>query len=120
MEKHISKKLFAGILALSAGFILAACDPVSAVPQNYNHSIITSTDGEIDLDGNNLGSLYDSITSERNSKIVEKILAQIAEKKFGTYAEFLEASNDATKVATYVANHKEFFGVRCPAVVPYR
>ena len=110
MEKHISKKLFAGILALSAGFILASCDPVSAVPQNYNHSIITSTDGEIDLDGNNLGSLYDSITSERNSKIVEKILAQIAEKKFGTYAEFLEASNDPSKVATYVANHKEFLG----------
>ena len=110
MEKHISKKFFAGILALSAGFILAACDPVSAVPTNYNHSIITSTDGEIDLDGNNLGSLYDSITSERNSKIVEKILAQIAEKKFGTYAEFLEASSDASKVANYVANHKEFFG----------
>ena len=91
MERHISKKLFAGILALSAGFVLAACDPVSAVPQNYNHSIITSTDGEINLDGNNLGTLYDSITSERNSKIVEDILSQIAEKKFGSYKEFLEA-----------------------------
>ena len=111
MEKHISKKLFAGILALSAGFVLAACDPVSAVPQNYNHSIIKSSDGEIDLDGNNLGSLYDSITSERNSKIVEKILAQISEKKFGTYADYLKASTGTDEEkAAFINAHSEFFG----------
>ena len=90
MEKHISKKFFAGILALSAGFILASCDPVSAVPKNYNDPIVATTEGEVDLDGNNLGTLYDAITSDRNSKIVDDILAEIAEKKFGTYAEFLE------------------------------
>ena len=107
MEKHISKKFFAGILALSAGFVLAACDPVTAVPQNYNKPIISSTDGEINLDGNTLGTLYDSITSERNSKIVDDILAQIAEKKFGTYAEFLAAEADST---TFINAHSEFFG----------
>ena len=110
MEKHISKKLFAGILALSAGFVLAACDPVSAVPQNYNHAIITSTDGEINLDGNNLGTLYDSITSERNSKIVEDILSQIAEKKFGSYKEFLEACEGGEKQTAFVNAHTDFFG----------
>ena len=110
MEKHISKKFFAGILALSAGFVLAACDPVSAVPQNYDHAIITSTDGDIKLDGNTLGTLYDSITSERNSKIVDDILAQIAEKKFGTYAEFLKASSSAAEKTAFVNAHTDFFG----------
>ena len=104
------KKLFAGILALSAGFVLASCDPVSAVPQNYDHVIIRSEDGEISLDGNNLGTLYDSITSERNSKIVNDILSQIAEKKFGTYAEFLEACADNAKKASFIEAHSEFFG----------
>ena len=110
MEKHISKKLFAGILALSAGFILASCDPVSAVPQNYNNPIIASTDGEIVLDGNNLGTLYDSITSERNSKIVDDILSQIAEKKFGSYAEFLDACSSTEKQVAFVKAHEDFFG----------
>ena len=110
MEKHISKKFFAGILALSAGFILASCDPVSAVPQNYNNPIIASTDGEIVLDGNNLGTLYDSITSERNSKIVDDILSQIAEKKFGSYAEFLDACSSNEKQVAFVNAHEDFFG----------
>ena len=110
MEKHISKKFFAGILALSAGCVLAACDPVSAVPQNYNDPIIASTDGEIKLDGNNLGTLYDSITSERNSKIVEKILSQIAEKKFGSYADFLKACSSTEEQTAFINAHSEFFG----------
>ena len=110
MERHTSKKLLAGILALSAGCVLASCDPVSAVPKSYNDPIIASTDGEIKLDGNNLGTLYDSITSERNSKIVEKILSQIAEKKFGTYADFLKACTNAEEQTKFVNDHAEFFG----------
>ena len=110
MEKHISKKFFAGILALSAGFILASCDPVSAVPKNYNDPIVATTEGEINLDGNNLGTLYDAITSERNSKIVDDILAEIAEKKFGSYAEFLEACSSNEKKVAFVNAHSEFFG----------
>ncbi len=110
MEKHISKKFFAGILALSAGFILASCDPISAVPTNYNDPIIATVDGKITLDGNNLGTLYDSITSERNAKIVEKILSQIAEKKFGSYADFLKACETTEGQAAFVNAHTEFFG----------
>ena len=110
MEKYTSKKFFAGLLALSAGFILAACDPVSAVPQNYNSPIVATTEGEINLDGNNLGALYDSITSDRNSKIVNDILSQIAEKKFGTYAEFLNACSSTENKVTFVNAHAEFFG----------
>lgn len=110
MEKHISKKFFAGILALSAGFILASCDPVSAVPTNYNDPIVATTDGEIVLDGNNLGTLYDSITSERNSKIVDKILSDIAEKKFGKYADFLKACSSTEEQTAYVNAHSDFFG----------
>ena len=131
MEKHISKKIYAGVLALSAGFLLASCDPVSALPSNYNNDIIFVDDNgnnqkieivasyvddkgkthNLTLDaGNNLGTLYDSITSERNAKVVEKILSKIAEGKFGTYSEYLEAHNDASKVAAFVAKYPEFFG----------
>ena len=107
MEKRTSKKLFAGLLALSAGFVLASCDPVVAVPKNYNSPIISSTDGDINLDGNTLGTLYDAITSERNSKIVDDILAEIAEKKFGSYADFLAAASDSS---SFIAAHADFFG----------
>ena len=109
MEKNISKKFFTGILALSAGFILASCDPVSAVPKSYNDPIVATNEGAIDLEGNNLGTLYDSITSEKNSKIVDQILREVAEKKFGTYRQFLDACESDEKAAKFISDHPEFF-----------
>lgn len=86
MAKITNKKLFAGILALSAGCLLASCEPVKAVPSNYTDPIITTTSGEkIDFEENILGTLYESIASDTNSKVVEKILKDVVEKKFGTY-----------------------------------
>ena len=109
MEKSISKKLFAGVLALSASFILASCDPVSASLKDYNHPIVVNNDNtELGLDENNLGTLYDSITSERNAKIVSDILEEIAEKKFGTYADLLNATDNDKKIA-FVDAHEDFF-----------
>jgi len=90
MEKHISKKLFMSALALSAGFALASCDPVTAVPSNYNEEILVRTeDGQkIEFDDNILGTLYDSIASDKNSQVVNKILDSVIEQKFGTFADF--------------------------------
>ena len=102
--------MFAGILALSAGCLLAACDPIAAVPSNYNSKIVATTEGEIDLDGNNLGSLWDAVSAEKNEKVVNNILAEIAESKFGSYSDFLNSQeNDANKQA-FIEAHKGYFG----------
>ena len=90
MEKTTTKKFLGAVLALSASFVLAACDPVSAAPANYKDPIVTY-DSEATFDDNNIGTLYDSIATERNSKVVNNILKQIAEKKFGSFKEFLDS-----------------------------
>ena len=112
MEKHTSKRrIFAGMLALSAGLILAGCDPISAVPLRYNESLVKLNDGTaIDLDGNNIGTIYDEISSDRNAKVVEKLLKKVAEEKFGTYADFLEACGSTDKENAYISAHADFFG----------
>lgn len=98
MAKIINKKLFAGILALSAGCLLASCEPVEAIPSNYTHPIITKTNDEpIDFEDNIFGTLYESIASDTNSKVVEKILNNIVEKKFGQYDKISETFNDISK-----------------------
>lgn len=104
------------MLALSAGFILASCDPIAAVPKSYNNPIVTSTDGAIDLDENKIGTIYDSVSSEKNAKVVNDILEEIAESKFGSYKEFLKASkgSDADKKA-FTDKHKGFFGTGATA-----
>ena len=111
MEKHTSKKLFAGLLALSAGFILASCDPVSSVPTNYNNPIVSSTDGKVDIDENKIGTIYDAVSSEKNAKIINDILEEICEKKFGSYKEFKKASDgsDADKKA-FTNKYTKYFG----------
>ena len=106
MAKHtMTKRMFLGILALSAGCVLAACDPIAAVPSNYNTKIVATKDGEIDLDGNNLGSLWDAISSEKNEKVVNNILSEIAEAKFGSYADLLNKSK-----SEFIEAHKSYFG----------
>lgn len=109
MEKHTTKKFLGCILALSAGFILASCDPISAAPANYKDPIV-SYDSEKVFDDNNIGTLYDSIATERNAKVVNKILKEIAEKKFGSFKEFLESGESEAKRDAFLNNHKEYFG----------
>lgn len=94
MEKNINKKLFAGILAISAGCLLASCDPIEAVPANYTEPLISSTvEGEtIDFEDNILGTIYDSIESDTKTKVIEKVLKTITDKQFGTYADFKEGN----------------------------
>ena len=91
MEKNITKKLIAGALALSAGCLLASCDPISSVPSNYNEPIVEIASGA-KFDENILGTLYDSIASDKNSKVLDKMLKEIVEKQFGTYAQFKDGT----------------------------
>ena len=111
MEKHISKKLFAAVCALSGAFILASCDPVTAVPTNYNSAIVKNNDGsEVKADENKLGKIYDAIASDRNTKIVSDILDEVATKKFGEYYDIKKAAlGSDDDVKNYIEAHKDVF-----------
>jgi hypothetical protein len=110
MERHTNKKLFAGFLALSAGLVLASCDPVSAIPTNYNNPVLTSKEVALDIDENKMGEIYDAVATEKNAKVVEKLLREVAEGKFGTFEEFKEARDDASKVEAFTKKYKGYFG----------
>ena len=107
MEKRINKKILAGLCALSAGFVLASCDPIVSVPSDYNEKLIAN----VDYDENKLGTIYDQVDAERNSKIVSNKLKEIAIKRFGTYQEIEKAHTDLTYLkGTYLPAHTDFFG----------
>lgn len=91
MEKRITKKLFAGALALTAGCLLAGCDPVSAVPTDYNEPIV-SLASNAKFDENILGTLYDSIATDMNSKVVDNLLKEVVKTQFGTYSDYKDDS----------------------------
>lgn len=93
MEKNISKKLFAGICALSAGFVLASCESITAVPSNYDEPIVLNSDNKqkVEDDDNKLGKIYDALASDRNSKIVSDLLDEVALGRYGSYIEILTA-----------------------------
>lgn len=112
MEKNISKKLLAGVCALSGAFILAACDPITAVPTTYNDAIVNNADGTaVDTDDNKLGKIYDALATDRNTKIVSDILDEVAEEKFGSYYDIKKAaiSTDEAVKLDYINKHGDVF-----------
>ena len=114
MEKHISNKFIKGLFALSAGFLLASCDPVQALPTNHAESIVVNLEDKssIDVKDNDLLQIYNLIESGKNEEVVSLILREIAEKKFGTFKELYEAMEDSTgaKRDAFIAAHKDYFG----------
>ena len=112
MEKTISKKLFAGVCALSAAFILAACDPITAVPKHYDNPIVETTDKKaVEDDDNKIGKIYDSIATDRNTKIVSDLLEEVALGRFGSYKDIQDAKASGD-LAAYFAKitHKDSEG----------
>ena len=110
MEKNISKKLLAGVCALSGAFILASCDPISAVPTNYDEPIVINADGSpVAGDDNKTGKIYDSVATDRNTKIVSDLLEEVALGRFGSYKEIKDANaNEEAKLA-YINAHSKVF-----------
>lgn len=107
MEKTISKKLIAGLCALSAGLILASCDAITATPKSYNDPIVTGTNT---TDKENLmGKIYDAVATDRNTKIVSDILDEVAVKKFGSYNEILEANKSEDAKKAYIVKYSKTF-----------
>ena len=113
MEKITSKKLFTGLLALSAGFVLASCDPVKALPKNYNESIVINNDGsELDISDNDLLQIYNLVEEGKNEKVVSQILEKIAENKFGTFKDFIEVNEGTKSLSDFVSGDEETKEVR--------
>lgn len=110
MEKNISKKLLAGVCALSGAFILASCDPISAVPTNYDEPIVINADGSaVAGDDNKTGKIYDSVATDRNTKIVSDLLEEVALGRFGSYKEIKDANaSDEAKLA-FVNKYSKVF-----------
>lgn len=91
MARNTAKKvLLTGIFALSSAFILAACDNVEAIPQNYQNPIVYKDGNAFDDDENKYGDLYEQLIDNKNEAVVSTLLEKIAEKEFGTYAELKE------------------------------
>ena len=110
MDKNISKKLFAGVCALSAAFILAACDPISAVPAHYDDPIVTKTDGSNITDDDNMtGKIYDAIATDRNTKIVSDLLEEVALGRYGSYKEICDSNANRDEKIKYVKKYAKVF-----------
>lgn len=95
-----NKKVLAGFLALSCACILGACDPVVATPTNYNDAILSG----VEDDDNIMGNIWDIVEGDKNAKVVETILDEIAKGKFGTYNEIMTSDAD-----TFIKAHKDVF-----------
>lgn len=107
MEKH-TKRISKFVLALSAGFILAGCDPITAVPTNYNKPIISNIDENqpLELKDNLLGKIYDAVAQDRNTKIVSDLLEYVAKQQLGSYEEIF---SDGSKT-DFLNSHSNIFG----------
>ena len=113
MEKNTSKRLFAGLLALSAGFILASCDPVKALPKNRSESIVVKDDGsELDISDNDLLQIYNLVEDGKNEKVVSQILEEIAQKKFGSFKDLVEVNEGTKSIADFVSGDESTKEVR--------
>ena len=85
MAKNTNRFL-KGLLVLSAGFALAACDTINALPTNYEEPIVNRVgEGEYKLDDNQLGKIWEAIVSGKAEYIHTEIIYPIASNPFGTY-----------------------------------
>lgn len=95
MANHTSKKLLTGIFALSAAFILAACDTVNALPTNYESPIVArNPDGGFKLDNNQLGKIWEAISSGKTDRIHDEIIYQISADQLGYYFSAKDANGN--------------------------
>ena len=108
------KSLFLkNLLVISAGFLLASCDPVHTLPSKHTEEIVINADqSSLGIDDNTLLEIYNLVQSGQNEEAVSSILRKIAEKKFGTYKEFYDASHaiDDSVRDAYLSAHSEYFG----------
>lgn len=109
MTTRTGKKTAAILLALSAGFILASCDSIEALPANYESPIMETVDeGEVDVYENLMGVLYDGTSSNKKDDVLSNFMDIIAKDQFGSYSELLALAKegDTAKLAEFASKHK--------------
>lgn len=105
MAKH-TNKILKGLLVLSAGFALAACDTVNALPTNYEEPIVNRVgEGEYKLDDNQLGKIWEAIVSGKAEYIHSELIYEIATSQFGTY--FTSSEEGAEKGIADISTDEE-------------
>lgn len=106
-----TKKILGGIFALSCAVILAGCDNVEALPNNYNDKIVENADQNLDLYKNEMGIIYDAIASGKTDRTIDQFLLIVAQNEFGTYYgdNGLKAAVDADKAGDD-SKMKQFIG----------
>lgn len=111
MAKH-TNKILCGLLALSAGFVLAACDTVNALPANYEQPIVERVgEGEFQLTDNQLGKIWEALKSNKAEYIHNEIVFQFAESQFGTYFGEGGIASITTdeQIKAFIAAHESVF-----------
>lgn len=94
MAKHTNKVL-CGLLALSAGFVLASCDTINALPVQYEEPVVERVgEGDYTLKDNQIGKIWEAIVSGKSEYIHSKIIAEIAHNQFGIYFSEKDSSNN--------------------------
>lgn len=117
MARHTTKKLIAGVFALSCAFILASCDSVEALPNNYEDPIIQEVEGNEPIYQNEMSVIYDAIASGKSEKVVDEMLKIISTNKYGAYygeGGLFEAAKEYAlgnkeKMYEFVKAHKAYY-----------
>ena len=106
-----NKKVSGLLLVLAGSFLLAGCDSVEALPNNYDDPIVVDENGtKVDVYKNIMGVLYEDINSNKKDDVLSNFINIVAQDQFGTYSEIKElvggTTKDSEKIKTFIAAHK--------------
>ena len=98
-------KIAGMILVLSGAFMLTACDPIEAVPANYEEKVIEADD----VYENMMGILYDGTSSNKKDDVLSRFMDIVAEDQLGKWSE-LKTVNDMTdeQLNAFVEKHAAY------------
>lgn len=93
------------LLAFSAAFLLTGCDPIEALPANYEEKII---DGD-DIYENIMGTLYDTTASNASGDVLDRFMDIVSEDQYGKYSELMELANKSEEeIDAFVEAHAAY------------
>lgn len=95
-------KIASMILVLSGAFLLTACDPIEAVPANYEEKVIEADD----VYENMMGILYDGTSSNKKDDVLSRFMDIVADDQLGSWSELKNAHtmSDA-ELDAFIAKH---------------
>lgn len=113
-EEHAMTTRIAKILlALSGAAMLAGCDSVQALPNNYNDAAIVNVadDTKVDVYENIMGVLYDSISSTKKDDVLNKFIQIVTEDIFGKWEDIskLVQENSDDDIRNFIDAHKKAY-----------